>query len=740
MREEGGAKGNQAVTAASAPSPLPHPPPPRTPLACGFTGESEQRRSLTHRRSSRMTRPALALLALTLGAAPLAARQPSHDLEPDDYFSIRAVGSVAPSPNGTLVAFTLTGWQDDSDAMNTDLWVTPADDDPATNGTRLTFDGAGDSSPMWGPDGRTIYFLSARDGGDEPPLDGDTQVWKIDVDGKNLSAVTRIKGGVEAAEVADDGSAIFYTVPREVVEDDLAGLRSKYKDLDYGHGKVKYSTLHRLDLKTWRSEQLAAPDRFVRTFAVAPDGKTVAMVTDPDRNLITHEGKSRVDVLNVASKKITTVTGDGWRDGHPSPFGWLDAPAVSKGGRVAFTVAFDGFPAQLYVASKGGENWALKQVPPQDPVTIYDGSVQFAEGSEDVAYVGEDHGRARVYRVTGPQYETTNVATPGDVVVGGFAFTDDGAAVVSAGTPTELGDVWRVDGAELVQLTDMNPQTDDWNFPKVQIYGWKAPDGAAVEGILELPPGYNKEKDGPLPLVVAIHGGPTASEPYKRQFRIYGRALMAAKGYAMLAPNYRGSTGYGEKFMVDLIGRENDVEVQDILAGVEALAADGLIDPSKVGVMGWSNGGFLTNALLSETFTAGVDSAEYGFAAASSGAGVVDQVIQWGTEDTPGHVINYMSGKLPWENPDEYIESSPLYTLNATKTPTLIHVGGSDARVPPEHSKTLYRALYNYLDVPAELIVYPGEPHGLMKKSNRAAKMAWDHAWFEKYLKGENKN
>ena len=685
-----------------------------------------------------MPRPAALSLALLLCAAPLAAQNPSspengHQLEPEDYFTLRAVGSVAPSPDGSQVAYTVTGWQDDGDDMNTDLWVAPNDDDPATSGTRLTFDGAADRSPMWAPDGKTLYFLSARDGGDEPPMNGDTQVWKIDADGRNLTAVTRIKGGVEAAEVTDDGSAILYTVPREEVEDDLAGLRSKYKDLDYGHGLVKYSTLMRLDLRTWRSEELAAPDRYIRTFAVAPDGRSVAMVTDPDRNLITHEGQSRVDLLDLSSKEVTTITKDGWRDDHPSPFGWIDTPDVSAGGNVLFSVAFDGYPVMLLVASKGDGGWGLATVEAADPVTIGFDAAEFVEGTGDVAYVGEDHGRARVYRVENGK---TAVVTPGDVVVFDFALHEGRPAIVTAATPTELGDVWRVDGDQYTKLTNVNPHTADWAFPEVQLYTWTAPDGVEVQGILELPPGYNKEEDGPLPLVVAIHGGPTAAEPYMRRFRIYGRSLMAAKGYAMLSPNYRGSTGYGEKFMVDLIGRENEIEVADILAGVEALAEDGLIDPEKVGVMGWSNGGFLTNALLSETFTAGLEEKEYGFAAASSGAGVVDQVIQWGTEDTPGHVVNYMQGKLPWENPGEYLESSPLYELHKTQTPTLIHVGGADARVPPEHSRTLYRALHNYLDVPAELIVYPGEPHGLMKKSNRAAKMAWDHAWFDKYLKG----
>ena len=209
------------------------------------------------------------------------------------------------------------------------------------------------------------------------------------------------------------------------------------------------------------------------------------------------------------------------------------------------------------------------------------------------------------------------------------------------------------------------------------------------------------------------------------RFWIYGRTLLPAKGYALLSPNYRGSTGYGDQFMTQLVGRENDIEVKDILAGVDSLIDRGIADPERLGVMGWSNGGFLTNALIAETDR---------FKAASSGAGVLDQVLQWAVEDTPGHVINFMSAALPWQNPEHYLEGSPLYGLASVTTPTLIHVGGSDPRVPPAHSRGLYRALKIYLDVPAELVVYPGAHHGLATYTHRKAKMAWDLAWFEKYL------
>ena len=199
---------------------------------------------------------------------------------------------------------------------------------------------------------------------------------------------------------------------------------------------------------------------------------------------------------------------------------------------------------------------------------------------------------------------------------------------------------------------------------------------------------------------------------------------MAAKGYALLSPNYRGSTGYGDKFMTDLIGRENDIDVEDILKGVDALVERGIADPERLGVMGWSNGGFLANALITKTDR---------FKAASTGAGVLDMVIQWGTEDTPGHVVNYMQG-LPWATPDAYRSASPVYDLHKVRTPTLIHVGGNDARVPPANARALYRALRYYLDVPVELIVYPGEGHGLTTYENRKGKMEWDLAWFDRYL------
>jgi dipeptidyl aminopeptidase/acylaminoacyl peptidase len=365
-------------------------------------------------------------------------------------------------------------------------------------------------------------------------------------------------------------------------------------------------------------------------------------------------------------------------------------------------------------------------------ILAHDGALQWRGDSRTLCFRGEEKARVRICA-----YENVRdggagrclVLTPGDVVVGAFDFDRSGeklAAVVE--TVKHTGDICLVENLKCTPVTDVNPQVRRWKLPQITTIAWIGADGDAVEGILELPPGY-KKGDGPLPLIVELHGGPTASTRLRLRLWIYGRALMAAKGYALLSPNYHGSTGYGDEFTAKLIGRENDIEVIDIRTGIRHLIDEGFADPDRIGVMGWSNGGFLTNSMI----TSEPDL----FRAASSGAGVLDQALQWATEDTPGHVINYMQG-LPWEKPEAYIKGSPLYSLHRVKTPTLIHVGGSDPRVPPAHSRALYRGLKHYLDVPVELVVYPGEGHGLSTYENRLAKMKWDLAWFDKYLLGKD--
>jgi dipeptidyl aminopeptidase/acylaminoacyl peptidase len=515
-----------------------------------------------------------------------------------------------------------------------------------------------------------------------------------------------------------------------VYDEEWKELRKQYADLEYGHGIIKKNAVWKLDLEGWRAEKIRDAKKVIHEMSLSPDEKKLAMIATEDNELVFKEGWSQVEVLDLDSKKIEIVTPRKWRRDHPSPYGWLEELAWSADSRaLAFSISYDGYATRIHVAEWKDGKVSIGQIN-RSARMAHAGGLKWRGDSRTLCFLGEWMARVLVCAEQKVHFESWGEQglelTSRDAVAVDFSFNDAGdrmAVVIE--TTTHLGDIFLVTAGETRRITHVNPQVDTWKLPQISIVSWTGADGDTVEGILELPPGY-KKSDGPLPLIVELHGGPTASTKYKLRLWIYGRALMPSNGYALFSPNYHGSTGYGDTFTSKLIGRENDIEVIDIRTGIESLIKKGIADLDRIGVMGWSNGGYLTNCMI----TSEPDL----FKAASSGAGVLDQVIQWGTEDTPGHVVNFMQG-LPWENPEAYLKGSPLYKLSRVKTPTLIHVGGADPRVPPAHSRALYRALYHYLKVPVELVVYPGEPHGLTTHENRLAKMKWDLAWFDKHLK-----
>ncbi len=674
------------------------------------------------------------ILLVLAGAALAESPARDHVIVPEDYLDIASITSLAVSPDGQQAVWTESRWGRGSEGRFQDLWLLDRRQSPPTT-LRLTFDGFGASAPVWSADGSWIYFRGReeREGSDKPPYDGTRQVWRIRPDGGELMPVTRAAGGAGQFCLAPDGRAVYYTVDEEQHEEPWKDLKQEHGHLEYGHGVVNRQAVHRLDLSSWRAREIQPADRVIHDLALSPDGARLAMITTEDEELIFMEGWSRVDVLDLNTGEVSHATGDGWRGDHPSPYGWLENLAWSHDSEaVAFSISYDGHPTRIYVAENADGAWALQQIARPHPVDC-SGGLQWQGKGRTLTYRGEAEGRVRVLAVDKAEnggHGDTRELTPGDVVVEAAAFTPDGKTLLAAfGTTERIADIYRVHKGRYEALTDLNPQVHAWQLPQIEHVTWTGGDGDPVSGILELPHDYDRATDGPLPLILEIHGGPTASTQYRLRLWIYGRAVMPANGYALLSPNYHGSTGYGDEFMEKLVGRENDIDVADLITGVQHLIDTGIADADRVGVMGWSNGGYLTNCVI----TAAPDM----FRAASSGAGVLDQVIQWGTEDTPGHVINFVEG-LPWEAPDHYRAASPLYELDKVKTPTIIHVGGQDPRVPPAHSRALYRALHHYLGVPCELIVYPGEPHGLTTAENRMAKIHWDLAWFEKYLLAED--
>jgi dipeptidyl aminopeptidase/acylaminoacyl peptidase len=669
----------------------------------------------------------IALLgSMALSAEPLR----DHDLVDEDYFTLRWPGSVGFSPDGAQLVYTVSGWDEATDKRRTNLWVA---DLASSTSRRLTFDDSSDQAPLWSPDGEWLYFRSGRSlaGREDPPGDGTAQIWRMPSRGGAVQPMTSSPGGVGAYALAQDGQSLFYLRSKDrKVEDAFADLRKSWDTVNYGHGTGSLSELHRLDLVTWRDEVLVDDDRIIRHFAVSPDGRRIAMVTQPDEELIWGEGWSRIDIFDVQTGTLIPLPDVLWRDQAPSPYGWLVGPTWSSDATaLAFQIDFDGYPTEVFVAEFGAggheKTWRIDR-----QGTLTPSSLSWRPGSRDLCFLGQDRARIRVQcvnDVSGETQGTVETLTPGDRAVWGYAFSDDGRSLAFvSGSPDRFADVWLRDkrGRER-QITHVNPQTATWKLPQLSIVHWTAPDGTRVEGILELPPDH-KPGDGPLPLLVELHGGPSWASIYGVKLSYRGHGLYAARGWAVFHPNYRGSTGYGDEFLVQLIGAENDIEVADILSGVDHLIDQGIADPDRMAVMGWSNGGYLANCLITQTDR---------FKAASSGAGVFDQTLQWAIEDTPGHVINYMTG-LPWQVPEKTLAASPLFSAGNIKTPTIIHVGENDPRVPAEHSQALYRALRMYLDVPVELLIYPDQGHGLGTMTAQGAKMAWDRGWFDRYVLG----
>ena len=678
------------------------------------------------------------VLVYFTGTASLAADNKldirSHTINPNDFFSVSGISASQLSPSGTKVVWSEVRWEQQLGRTNRNLWII---DVKTRNKKRITASPESDNAPNWSPDEKFVYFSRKVVKEKSDNQEKLKQVFRYSFDSGQVRQVTNAAKGVKQFQLSHDGMSLYYTTTKEHKDSGIwAGMREKHSSPDYGHGAQMVNPLLRLDLNQWRTSNIIDDNKVVWDFEVSNDGSKLARITTTDNELIHLEGWSDVEVYQI-DQQINLVLEDRlWRSQAPSPYGWLEGVSWSDDSKaLAFRVDFDGYPGELFIFefSKGKVTNSRKLDRIQD-ITLTGSDIAWRPKSRTLCYRAADHARVQVIctdkLVKGRQGKTYR-ALGKELVAYNFSFDNKGKKIAFTHNGTDhFSDIFiskvNSSASRFTRLTDINPQTSHWQLPSVEIVKWKAKDGTEIEGILELPPGY-KKSDGPLPTIIQIHGGPTSATPYALRFRHYGQTSFAAQGWAVMSPNYRGSTGYGDKFLTDLVGRENDIEVDDILAGVDFLVESGIADDEKMAVMGWSNGGYLTNALITKTNR---------FKAASSGAGNLDQKLQWIIEDTPGHVVNFMQGQ-PWEQLEGYNHSSPLSYMQNVTTPTLIHMGENDPRVPVAHARGLYRALKHYLNVPVELIVYPGEGHGLSQYQHREAKMDWDIKWFNYYVLGK---
>jgi dipeptidyl aminopeptidase/acylaminoacyl peptidase len=683
----------------------------------------------------------------------LAAPGFTRPLAVDDFYRLQQVSDPRISPDGTWVVYTVTsrvrpgqgsGPSDDpSDdpADETDAGRTEAKGDKETqdlwlvrwNGReslQLTHtDATSEHSPRWSPDGKHIAFLSDRAGGR-----GGDQIWLLNRAGGEARQLSRSAHEISQFAWSPDGTRIAFSaevVPAAQADSDppkpIVIDRLQFKTDDAGYLRAERSHLFLLNVNSGAITQLTDGAFDELQPAWSPDGSRIAFLSkrgaDPDAHM--NWDLYIVDAQPGSTpQQLTTHPGT---DGDPAEDWGSRPPAFSADGKSVTYVAA-GKPEDLWysliqvgvVPARGGEAalpTAKLDRQTLDPQWSSDGRWIYFRLEDDLSMV-----LARV-RVRDGQVERLtppgSVVSEFDIATGRRARGHIVAVHETADRPAEIV---AVEGRTLRPLTQHNNAwLQEVELAPARAIQFKSADGLAIHGLMMVPSG--SVPAGRKPTLLRLHGGPVSQ--FQHEFNFEWQ-VMAANGYVVVAPNPRGSSGRGYEFQKMLFAQWGTVDVPDALAAVDYAVSIGVADPQRLGVGGWSYGAILTNYVIAS---------DTRFKAATSGAGMSNMLSGYGVDQ----YLREWELELgsPWEHTDNYLRvSSPFLHANRITTPTLFMVGAEDNNVPPIGSEQMYQALRR-LQVPTQLVIYPGERHGLSRPSFRVDRMQRYLEWYGRYLKAD---
>ncbi len=658
---------------------------------------------------------AAALLAPAL-AARLGAQAPSappaRPFALDDVLRVRDVSDPQIAPDGRWVAYTVSAADTAEDRNRTAVWMTSWD---GARSVRLTGSRQGESAPRWSPDGRWLAFLSSRD-------DDHTQLWLLDRLGGEGRKLTALPSDVDDYAWAPDGKRVALVVqdadtakpktPAPIVID-----RFQFKQDEGGYLGKERRHLYLLDVASGKTTILAPGDYDELLPAWSPDGQSLAFVSKrhPDSDRDNNWDVYVMDAApSAAPRQLTTFPGP---DGDPDTD---SRPAWSPDGR---TIAYlqGGAPGLIYYAVQ-----QLAVVPaaggaPRVLTAALDRNVGrpawSADGSSLYFLLEDDRtmALARVPAAGGPVERVVS----GPRVVSAFTTAPDGKVALLASTPLVPAEVFAVeDGA----LRPLSRQNDEWlsrvQLGSVEPIGFKSRDGTAVNGFVVKPADFVPGKR--YPTILRIHGGPVSQFQYEFDFQLQ---TLAGHGYVVVVANPRGSSGRGERYATAIYADWGNKDAQDVLAAVDYAVAQGVADPARLGVGGWSYGGILTNYVIAQ---------DRRFKAAVSGAGASNILAGYGTDQ---YVREYEAELgVPWKTTATWVKLSfPFLHADRIATPTLFLCGDKDFNVPLLNSEQMYQALRS-LGVETELVIYPSQHHDITKPSYRRDRLARYLAWYDKHL------
>jgi dipeptidyl aminopeptidase/acylaminoacyl peptidase len=650
--------------------------------------------------------------------APARAQAPAGKRLPtsgDFVYRLRSVSDPQLAPGGDWVAYTVTTIDSAKDSRDADIWMTSWD---GTQTVRLTSSTESETSPRWSPDGRSLAFLSGRQDGK-----GD-QVWVLDRRGGEAQRLTTIKGGVDAMQWSPDSKRLVLvaTIDLDSTKADTSRKRPividryLFKDDGAGYLTTKRSHLLLFDVATKQVDTLTTGPADDDDPRWSPDGRRIAFVRSPVPEPGTGQ-QSDVYVVDArvgaTPKALTSFPGPdrgplAWSpDGAWVAFFRTDEPKYyAYQARTLAIVKSDGSaPARVLTAAFDR---------PLDAPTFS------ADGQSVWAFTVDDRAQVMV-RVSIADGRVERIDRDRHVVLDYSASALAGTrTALLVSTPDRPPEMFASEGGALRQLTHVNDSlVATLTLGATEDFTSKSSDGTDVHSVLVRPAGA--APGSPPPLILFIHGGPDAQSNYA--FNSTAQ-LFAARGFATLAVNYRGSNGRGLAYQRAIFADWGNKEVVDLLGAVDQAVRSGVADPDRLGIGGWSYGGILTDYTIATTPR---------FKAAISGAGSALQLSMYGTDE---YITQYeLELGPPWKTRDLWVKLSyPFFQADRIKTPTLFMGGDVDFNVPIIGGQQMYQALRE-LGVPTELVIYPNQHHGLSVPSFLKDRLDRYVAWYERYLK-----